>query len=278
MAAPGAKSPRGGRVKVRMAGPPLTVSRRVNAERLVLLGWSRAILLQLSHPLVAAGVAAHSSFGSGPVAAATRLHHTVRAMLDLTFGDEAARARVLATIHAIHNRVHGALARAVGPFPQGTPYSANDPDLLLWVHVTLLDSVMLAHETFVRPLEPSERDAYCVEAAPVAIDLGASAAAVPRTWQALTDYMAVVQRSGVLVVSDEARHVAGAVLAPPMSAAIWPIAWLNRRFTIGSLPKELRLQYGFDDRIGHVDRAARVIRGARRVMPRALAVWGASRS
>src|SRR6187431_41758 len=136
-----------------MAGPPLTVSRRINAERLALLGWSRAILLQLAHPLVAAGVAAHSSFGSGPVAAAMRLHHTVRAMLDLTFGDEPARARVLATIHTIHNRVHGALSRAVGPFPHGTPYSANDPDLLLWVHVTLLDSVVLAYETFVRPLE-----------------------------------------------------------------------------------------------------------------------------
>src|SRR5205085_12117466 len=122
------------------------------AERLILLGWSRAILLQLAHPLMAAAVARHSSFRSGPAAAAKRLHHTVRAMLDLTFGDDAARTRAVTAIRAIHDRVHGTLSRAVGPFPQGTPYSAHDPDLLLWVHVTLLDSVVLAYDTFVRPL------------------------------------------------------------------------------------------------------------------------------
>jgi len=52
-----------------MAGPPLTVSRRINAERLALLGWSRAILLQFAHPLVAAGVADHSTFRGSPFAA-----------------------------------------------------------------------------------------------------------------------------------------------------------------------------------------------------------------
>ena len=259
---------------------PLTVSRRINAERLILLGWSRAILLQLAHPLVAAGVATHSSFGSGPVTAAKRLHHTVRAMLDLTFGDHAAQTRAVAAIRAIHDRVHGTLSRDVGPFPQGTPYSAHNPDLLLWVHVTLLDSVALAHDTFVRPLVPAERDAYCAEAAPVAIELGADAAAVPRSWHALTGYMEAVARSGVLVVGDQARSVAGAVLAPPMSAAIWPVAWLNRQFTIGSLPTDIRRQYGFGcslEDAARVQRAARIVRGARRLMPQTLAVWGTSR-
>src|SRR4051812_17166756 len=52
--------------------PAPTVSHRVNAERIVLLGWSRAILLQLAHPLVAAGVAEHSTFRGGPFAAARR--------------------------------------------------------------------------------------------------------------------------------------------------------------------------------------------------------------
>ena len=68
-----------------MTAVPL--SRRINAERLVLLAWSRAILLQLAHPLIATGVAEHSAFRDGPTAAARRLHHVVRAMLALTFGD-----------------------------------------------------------------------------------------------------------------------------------------------------------------------------------------------
>lgn len=69
------------------------VTARVNGERLVLLGWSRAILMQMSHPLVAAGVAGHSAFRANPIASARRLHHTVRAMLALTFGSDVERAR-----------------------------------------------------------------------------------------------------------------------------------------------------------------------------------------
>ena len=64
-----------------------SITWRVNAERIVLLGWARAILLQLAHPLVAAGVFDHSGFRGTPYAAASRLYHTVHAMLSLTFGD-----------------------------------------------------------------------------------------------------------------------------------------------------------------------------------------------
>ncbi len=259
----------------------IDVSRRIHAERLVLLGWSRAILLQLAHPLMAAAVASHSSFRASPVAAAGRLRHTVGAMLDLTFGDEATHARALAGIRAIHDRVHGHLTTAVGVFPRGTPYSANDPDLLLWVHVTLLESVVLAHDAFVRPLEPGERDAYCDESAPVAVSLGARPTDVPRTWRALLERLATVEASGVLYVGADARAVAAAVLAPPLSSLIWPATWLNRQFTISTLPEDVQRQYGFEPaarRLEDVRRAARFIRGARRATPRVLAQWGRSRS
>ena len=247
----------------------------------MLLGWSRAILLQLAHPLMAAAVAAHSSFRGGPAAAASRLRHTVGAMLDLTFGDEAAHARALAGIRVIHNRVNGRLATAVGVFPPGTPYSANDPDLLLWVHVTLLESVVLAHEAVISPIDPADLDAYCEESAPVAISLGARAEDVPRTWPALLARVASVEASGVLCVGADAQMLAHAVLAPPMSGAIWPIAWLNRPFTIGTLPREIRRQYGFDQSPGsaaRLRRATRFVRGVRRVTPRVIAQWGRSRS
>jgi uncharacterized protein (DUF2236 family) len=263
-----------------MSRPLPVVSRRIHAERLVLLGWSRAILLQLAHPLMAAAVGAHSSFRGGPMAAANRLRHTVGAMLDLTFGDEATHARALAGIRAIHDRVNGRLSTAVGPFPQGTPYSANDPDLLLWVHVTLLESVVLAHEAFVHPLEATDRDAYCVESAPVAVSLGARAGDVPTTWPALVERVRAVAASGVLCVGADARTLAHAVLAPPLSGAIWPIAWLNQQFTISTLPDEVRRQYGFDQpawQAARLHRAARIVRGVRRVTPKAIAHWGRSR-
>jgi uncharacterized protein (DUF2236 family) len=255
------------------------VSRRINAERLVLLGWSRAILLQLAHPLVAAGVAAHSSYTGGALSAARRLRHTVGAMLDLTFGDEATRGRAIAGIRAIHDRVNGALATAVGPFPAGTPYSAHNPDLLLWVHISLLESVVLAHDRFVAPLAPDVRDAYCAEAAPVALDLGARPADVPRSWDALLAAVARVHASGVLVVSDDARRIASAVLAPPMRAFVWPAARVNRQFTIGSLPLDVRRQYGYewtasDD--ASLDRLTRLVHVGRAVLPGVALRWRAS--
>src|SRR5437868_6215290 len=154
-----------------LTSPPSAVSRRINAERLVILGWVRAILLQLAHPLIAAGVAEHSTFRAGTPAALGRLHQTIGAMLALTFGDEPARETALEAIRSIHRRVHGALRTACGPFPAGTPYSAEDPALLLWVHATLIDSIVRVYDRLVMPLTDADRDAYCADAVDVAVAL-----------------------------------------------------------------------------------------------------------
>ena len=128
------------------------------------------MLLQFAHPLIAAGVHEHSSFRAGPGAAARRLQGTVRAMLALTFGDDPTREDALNSIRSIHTRVHGKLAIDVGKYRAGTPYSAEDPDLVLWVHATLLESVLLFYELLVEPLTETERDSYCAEAALIAVD------------------------------------------------------------------------------------------------------------
>src|SRR5688500_11831847 len=205
-----------------------TISWRVNAERVVLLGWSRAILLQLAHPLVAAGVHEHSSFRATPWAAAARLHSTVRAMLALTFGTDAEREHALYGIRQIHRRVHGQLATAVGSFPAGTYYSAEDPALVLWVHLTLLESVPLVYELFVAPLTETERDEYCDGAAWVALALGAHAADVPRTWRDTQAALARTYASGAIAVGQQARELGATVLAPRISSFIPLAAWLNR--------------------------------------------------
>jgi uncharacterized protein (DUF2236 family) len=62
------------------------ITHRINAERLLLLAWTRAILLQLAHPLIAAAVTDHSTFRGSTGAALSRLHHTVHAMLAISFG------------------------------------------------------------------------------------------------------------------------------------------------------------------------------------------------
>ena len=120
-----------------------SVAWKINREIAVLLGWGRAILLQFAHPMVAAGVADYSRFQTDLRGYATRSRRTIGAMLALTFGsDEEARAAA-SRINAIHDRVNGTLSAAAGGRPSGTPYSARDPELLCWVHATLVDSLPL---------------------------------------------------------------------------------------------------------------------------------------
>ena len=255
------------------------IAPRVNAERIVLLAWSRAILLQVAHPLVAAGVAEHSSFREGRFAAAVRLRHTVRAMLSLTFGTAEAREAALARITAIHRRVNGRLREAAGPFPAGTSYSAEDPALVRWVHLTLLESVPLVYDLLVAPLAAADRDAYCAEAAPVARALGATD--VPSSWRELRAGIEAMYDSGCVTVGRQGRELASAVLAPPFAPIVAPIAHVNRLFAIGFLPPGLRAQYGFawrerDERA--LARWVRILRGTRRVTPDVLALWPEARA
>lgn len=272
-------SPRHGR-NGRGAAAAFTISHRVNAERLVLLGWSRAILLQFAQPLIAAGIADHSGFRDKPMAAVQRLRQTVRAMLALTFGGDADRERTLERIRAIHRRVHGRLPVDVGPFPAGTPYSAEDPDLVLWVHATLVESVPMFYEMLVAPLTPTERDTYCAEAASVATALNARPGEVPCSWPALQTYLDRMYASGQITVSPQARELAAAILSPPFGLLGTPGTAMNRLLTLGTLPASVRSQYGFewtrrDDRA--LDLVIRGIRRLRRPLPDRLAKWGPAR-
>lgn len=246
----------------------------------MLLGWSRAILLQLAHPLVAAGVHEHSSFRATPWAAAARLHSTVRAMLALTFGTDAEREYALYGIRQIHRRVHGHLGEAVGIFPAGTPYSAEDAALVLWVHLTLLESVPLVYELFVAPLSESERDEYCDGAAWVALALGATPSEVPRTWRDTQAALTRTHASGAIAVGPQARELAAAVLAPRIGSFIPLAAWLNRLITVGLLPPAIREQYelswGAPDQKS-LERVIPRVRAVRHRMPPRLAIWPEAR-
>lgn len=253
----------------------MTVAERINAERFVLAGWSRAILLQLAHPLVAAAVAEHSTFRTGLFAAAVRLHHTVGAMRRLTFGAPPEAQQALERIRAIHRRVNGSLRDGLGPFAAGTRYSAEDPALVLWVHATLLDSLPRVYDAVVTPLSGEERDEWCRESAPLAHALGAGDD-VPVSWAALQAYMARMYDSGHILAGNTARALAREVLSPRFSGVIAPARSLNRTVTVGLLPARVRSQYGFAWRAQDEVRLARALgtlRTLRRLTPRALALW-----
>ena len=253
-----------------------SITWRVNAERIVLLGWARAILLQLAHPLVAAGVFDHSGFRGTPYAAASRLYHTVHAMLSLTFGDDSARQRTIEGIRAIHRRVNGVLPESTGPYPAGTRYSAEDPALVLWVHATLIESVLMVYEHLVTPLTLAEKDEYCAEAFPIAVALAAREEEVPKTWNELCCYLERAYASNTIAVGTQGRELARAVLSPSGGWLVAPATWINRTITIGLLPPQVREQYGMawtPARDRTVTRLLALVRTTRLLLPRTVALW-----
>jgi uncharacterized protein (DUF2236 family) len=261
--------------------PASDVSRRINAERLLLVAWLRAMLLQLAHPLIAAGVAEHSTFRGGTSAAFARLRQTVQAMLSLTYGTESERDAALDLIRAIHRRVHGTLTNACGSFPAGTRYSAEDPALLTWVHATLIESMVLAYEALVEPLTAGERDRYCDDAAEVAVALGASPDGVPRSWAAVEAYLESRYRSGEIVVGQQALTLAAALVSPSGGRlSRWLVAPSASVVAAGLLPPHVRRQYGFAwnrRRERQFTRTIALLRLMRRGLPLRFAHWQRAR-
>ena len=247
----------------------------------LLLGWGRAILMQLAHPLVAQGVADHSGFRAEAFGGWRRLHRTLGAMLALTFGDDGAAKRAAAGINAIHDRVHGKLPRAEGAFAGDTPYSACDPALLAWVHATLVDSFLLTYERYVRPLTSAERDAYCAESAAIEPRLRIPAGSLPRSVAALDAYVTAELGSGEIRVTDTARDLARGVLHPPGSAPAWPGLAVLRLATAGLLPPALRESYGLSwdaHRAVAFRASAAVIRGLLPLAPPVVRHWPTARA
>lgn len=246
-----------------------SVTWKVNRERIVVAGWGRAILLQLAHPAVAAGVHQHSTFRGSLRASTRRLHATVGAMLSITFGDTEQMIAAAAGINTIHDRV------------RGPRYDAHDPELQRWVHATLLDSIARAYERLVGPLTREERDRYCAEAAIMEPLLGMPPGWLPRDAAQLDAYMRTMLSGDGLVVTDTSRALARAVLYPPKWHVAWPAFRAMQLMTIGSLPPVIREGYGFEWRARDARALARwttTLRTARRVLPPFAREWRIART
>jgi uncharacterized protein (DUF2236 family) len=259
---------------------PDTVVRKINREIVVILGWGRAILLQFAHPLVAAGLIDHSSFQADLGGYVARARRTIGAMLALTFGSDEEVQATASRINAIHSRTRGTLREAAGVFPAGTPYSASDPELLRWVHATMVDSVPMAYELFVGPLTREEKDRYCAEAATIAPLLGIPDGLLPCSLDAHEKYMAQMFVNGQIVVTENARNLARGLLTPPFGRAGAPFFSVVRLSAIGLLPSDIRRAYGMpwdgrDDRA--LARRVALVRQVRRWLPRVLREWPAAR-
>jgi len=215
---------------------------KVSREWILMLGGGRALLLQAAHPLTLAGVMEHSDWQAGPW---KRLERTMDAVWTAVYGTPEHAERVGRRVRAIHARVHGRLRNAMGAFGPGTPYDANDPELLLWVHATLVDTALLMYRTYVGPLTPAEQDAYYEDMKAVARLFGTPGTAMPDSYGDFVAWWRSMLDSEVICVTPEARALAATVLSPPLPMVARPAWELVKFATAGFLPAELRRGYGF---------------------------------
>jgi uncharacterized protein (DUF2236 family) len=206
-----------------------SITRRVNRENVLLLGGGRALLMQLAHPKVALGVDEHSDFRKNPI---RRLRRTIRMTMAIVFGD---RETALAAARAV-NQAHASV--------RGESYRALDPDLLMWVHATLVDSALVTYETFVRRLSPHHREDFFQESMVLGELLGIPRDRFPVTLHDFDDYMrSMMSAGGPVRVEGRALELARQVLRPRLRLLPGHAMIPFEAVTAGLLPATLREQY-----------------------------------
>jgi uncharacterized protein (DUF2236 family) len=217
--------------------------RRVHRELVVRLSGPRTLLMQAAHPVAWAGFYAHTGALDAPY---ERLERTAKVMNTIVFGSRTDADRATRRVRAMHQRVRGELTEPVGRFPAGTPYAADDPELLLWVLATIVDSGLVVYQRYVGSLSRDERDAHRQDYRVVGQLFGLKPADMPETIDEFDDYVEDMLRSGDLLVTEEVRELAvKVVMRPPVPLPARPLLELTKFITVGLLPGELRRQYGF---------------------------------
>jgi uncharacterized protein (DUF2236 family) len=217
--------------------------RRVHRERALAFAGPRALLMQAAHPLAVSGLLAHSTGIDDPY---DRLARTAEVLSTIGFGERADADRVSRRVRAMHRQVAGTLRETVGPYPAGTRYRADDPELLLWVLFTLVDSGLVVYRTYVGSLSREEEEAYWDDFKRVGRLFGLRVSDMPRTIADLADYRREMLSGDRLHVTDWARERARAiVLEPPVPWAAQPVVETVNFITIALLPDRIRGEYGF---------------------------------
>lgn len=216
---------------------------QVNREAVLLGAGPAALLLQIAHPLIAEGVAAHSDFPADPFG---RLRRTLHTTLAVVFGGGREAERAVARLNAIHARVRGPVRDPWARQATGSvAYRALEPELLLWVQATLVVMSVRAYACWVGPLAPAERDQLWREARLVGERLGIPLSLSPPTWPALVEWFErQLAPGGPIVVTPTARQLAPAIIRPPLPLVPGPLVDLLALPGLALLPPRLRRDLG----------------------------------
>lgn len=244
---------------------PGTVMWRVNQENTIFLAGTAAVLLQVAHPMVSAAGVQHSDYDEDLVG---RFERTFDIVDTIVFGDQDTAVEAAMIVRRIHDDVVGELPGDAGRFREGDDYHANRPDLLYWVHATLIDQSIAGYEAYVRGLTSEEKQTYYEESQVFGRLMGVPKDAYPETVDEFyRDYRRLIERNVAVgetgrevitgfydqlgVIAPFARVLAGGTMprearkellswGPVKQKLFNGFAWGVRRVPLGLLPAGLR--------------------------------------
>jgi len=234
---------------------PESITWQLYREPIVALGSFRALLLQIAHPAVAAGVAQFSNFKKDGLGRGFR---TFKAMATLYFGTQAQARAVAGRLSRIHNGIRGTYP-AASSAPK--PYTANDPDLLLWVLATLLETTIQVFEQApVAGLSTDWRERFYEESKITASLLGIPAERYPADLAAFRAYFSDMLEADLLGSSPVSRELTESIVNHKYAYA--PLAKL---MTVGWLPGPVCERLGIQVSYQPAARWARFLRWFKRL-------------
>ncbi len=220
------------------------VAWRVASDARLMLASGAALMLQVAHPTVGAGVEEHSNFENEPW---ERLLRTLDFVNLLVYGGA---DRAIATgrgMRAIHKRIKGVK-------PDGTPYHSLEPEAYAWVHATLAETIIASHVRFVGRLERWEVDAFWTEWRGLGRLLGVRDQDLPEAWPEFRRYVDWMARERLEHTAsvDDVLATLKAPVPPPvrgLPAPAWrlmsiPASRATELATVGLLPPVVREKLG----------------------------------
>jgi uncharacterized protein (DUF2236 family) len=219
---------------------PDSLTWRIDREAAVFLGAGRALLLQLAHPWVASAIAKHSATFADPIG---RFHRTFDVVFTMVFGSLDQALAASRRLHRRHTMIVGNLPEALGPFDKGSLYHANEISALRWVHATLVETALTAHQLVLPALTVEERERYWAESRLFGALFGLTPADLPADWASFVAYKEAMVESDILSVGTAARDIARQIFS---GARPWlrPPKWYQA-LSVQMLPERLRTGFGF---------------------------------
>ena len=214
-----------------IGGGPGSISWEINGDLASLVvGGTAAIIMEVLHPSVMAGVYTQSSYRTQPF---QRARNTLGYVLRTTFGNTQAATAVIERVKKIHSRIGGQR-------PDGAEYRALDPELIAWVHTCIPWAVMRAYETYRRPLGTAEKDRYLAEQAPIGRLGGADW--VPTTVAELDDYVERMRPQMAMnyQTAEFIGFLAGRIGEQALSRKERFDRWVGIRASMGLMPEWAR--------------------------------------